>query len=112
MKSKASWCEYSDIVPTEHQTTAGLTRGKDPHSGTPKIHDNAFHDEIGPGGNRWSPDVTSTRVFTATLGGKPLGIVPIVDKNGEHIQDEITINNTDDYAVLNGSREPTNVPDK
>jgi hypothetical protein len=43
------------------------------------------------------------------LNGQDLGTVPILDRNGVHVEDKITIDNRHDTTKLNGTYDPTDV---
>jgi hypothetical protein len=91
-----------DIVISEHLTGKYFNASSEKGS--------VFHDAIGPRGNRWHPDVQTDRYFTAKMGGKELGVIPILDRSGTHVVDHIVVEFKNGRVMLNGTYKPTDVP--
>jgi hypothetical protein len=104
-----------NVVISEHLSKPiGSGRANNSDDGTsPLGAPGTFPDGIGPGfanligGQRGG--VSATRYFTATENGQELGVIPIQDRNGLHIADNIEINYNNNTTKLNGTYEPTNV---
>jgi hypothetical protein len=93
----------SDIEISEHLSNKTLMES------TSK--DSIFPDRIGPGGARGRADKETDRYFTVKMGGKELGVIPILDRFGTHVVDKIVIEYLRDRIKLNGTYKPTDVPD-
>jgi hypothetical protein len=93
----------SDIEISEHLSNKTLTESA--------VKDSVFRDAIGPQGARGRADKATDRYFTVKMGGKELGVIPILDRFGTHTQDHIVIEYLKDRVKLNGTYKPTDVPD-
>jgi len=87
---------------TEHQSAKQLTVGTGTYPGP------LFPDTIGPHGSRFG-FTHSSRSFTVELDGANLGEVPIIDRFGQHIVDDIQIDSPADTTKLNGTLSPTDI---
>jgi len=73
-----------------------------------------FTDNIGPHGcqiHGCTGTVTTDRYFTVVINGRQIGVVRVLDRNGTHTVDHISVDRTNDRTSLNGhTKEATDVP--
>jgi RHS repeat-associated protein len=91
-----------DVVISEHLT------GK--YFSATSQKDSVFYDAIGPQMVRGHADEATDRYFTVKIGGKELGVIPILDKSGTHVVDHIVVQFRNDRVMLNGTYKRTDVP--
>jgi hypothetical protein len=95
--------DVSKVVISEHLSNPAILGGPHyPEAGTGQFTD-------GPGSGLTGGGSTD-RYFTVTRGGQSLGVVPIVDRNGQHNVDHITLNSNPRTVVLNGTLNRTDIP--